>query len=86
MRILPKIKFQLKLFLSNIFLTALACFALGFTVSKISSEIYLQMFLDDYNAHIHPTGVGPSGPPMPPTPTTVGKLSSTHIKYQQKGK
>jgi hypothetical protein len=44
------------------------------------------MFLDDYNAHIHPTGVGPSGPPMPPTPTTVGKLSSTHIKYQQKGK
>ncbi len=47
MRILPKIKFQLKLFLSNIFLTALACFALGFTVSKISSEIYLQMFLDD---------------------------------------
>ena len=47
---------------------------------------WLQMFLDDYNAHIHPTGVGPSGPPMPPTPATVAKLSSTHIKYQQKNK
>jgi len=47
MRLLPKIKFQVKLFLSNIFLTALACFALGFTVSKISSEIYLKMFLED---------------------------------------
>ncbi len=47
MRILPRIKFQVKLFLSNIFLTALACFALGFTLSKISSEIYLQMFLED---------------------------------------
>ena len=51
-----------------------------------SLQDWLQMLLDDYNAHIHPTGVGPSGPPMPPTPTTVGKLSSTHINYQQRNK
>ena len=44
------------------------------------------MWLDDYNAHIHPTGVGPTGPPMPPTPATVGKLSSTHPDYQQRNK
>ena len=51
-----------------------------------SLQDWLQTWLDDYNAHIHPTGVGPSGPPMPPTPATVGKLSSSHIKYQQKNK
>ena len=51
-----------------------------------SLQDWLQMWLDDYNAHIHPTGVGPSGPPMPPTPATVAKLKSTHINYQQKGK
>ena len=51
-----------------------------------SLQDWLQTWLDDYNAHIHPTGVGPSGPPMPPTPATVGKLSGTHINYQQKGK
>ena len=51
-----------------------------------SLQDWLQALLDDYNAHIHPTGVGPSGPPMPPTPVTVAKLSSTHINYQQKGK
>jgi hypothetical protein len=51
-----------------------------------SLQDWLQMWLDDYNAHIHPTGVGPSGPPMPPTPIVVGKLSQTHINYQQKDK
>ena len=51
-----------------------------------SLQDWLQALLDDYNGHIHPTGVGPSGPPMPPTPSTVAKLSSTHIKYQQKNK
>lgn len=51
-----------------------------------SLQDWLQMWLDDYNTHIHPTGVGPSGPPMPPTPALVAKLSSTHIDYQQKGK
>ena len=51
-----------------------------------SLQDWLQTLLDDYNAHIHPTGVGPSGPPMPPTPATVAKLSSTHINYQQKNK
>ena len=51
-----------------------------------SLQGWLQALLDDYNAHIHPTGVGPSGPPMPPTPATVAKLGSTHINYQQKNK
>ncbi len=51
-----------------------------------SLEDWLQALLDDYQAHIHPTGVGPSGPPMPPTPMLVAKLSGTHINYQQKGK
>lgn len=45
MRLLPRIKFQTKLFISNIFLTLLACSLLGFSVSKVSSEIYLEMFL-----------------------------------------
>lgn len=47
MRIIPKIKFQTKLFISNIFLTLLACTLLGFSVSKVSSEIYLDMFLNN---------------------------------------
>ena len=51
-----------------------------------SLQDWLQMWLDDYNAHIHPTGVGPSGAPMPPTPVVVGKLKSTHINYQQRNK
>lgn len=51
-----------------------------------SLQDWLQMWLDDYNAHIHPTGVGPSGPPMPPTPVVVGKLTSTHPDYQQRNK
>jgi hypothetical protein len=51
-----------------------------------SLQDWLQAWLDDYNAHIHPTGVGPSGPPMPPTPATVAKLSGTHINYQQRNK
>ena len=51
-----------------------------------SLQDWLQKLLDDYAAHIHPTGVGPSGPPMPPTPSTVGQLSSTHINYQQRNK
>ena len=51
-----------------------------------SLQDWLQKLLDDYNTHIHPTGVGPSGPPMPPTPVTVGELTATHINYQQKGK
>jgi hypothetical protein len=51
-----------------------------------SLQDWLQALLDDYQAHIHPTGVGPSGPPMPPTPALVAKLSGTHINYQQKDK
>jgi|TARA_B110000908_G_scaffold103550_1_gene121936 hypothetical protein len=51
-----------------------------------SLQDWLQMWLDDYNTHIHPTGVGPSGPPMPPTPVVVGQLSSTHPDYQQRNK
>jgi hypothetical protein len=51
-----------------------------------SLQDWLQKLLDDYNTHIHPTGVGPSGPPMPPTPVTVGELTATHINYQQKNK
>ena len=51
-----------------------------------SLQDWLQMWLNDYNTHIHPTGVGPSGPPMPPTPTVVGRLSSTHPDYQQRNK
>ena len=43
----PKVKFQTKLFISNIFLTLLACTLLGFSVSKVSSEIYLQSFLNN---------------------------------------
>jgi hypothetical protein len=51
-----------------------------------SLQDWLQKLLDDYNTHIHPTGVGPSGPPQPPTPVTVAELSATHINYQQKDK
>jgi len=51
-----------------------------------SLQDWLQTWLDDYNTHIHPTGVGPSGPPMPPTPTVVGQLTSTHPDYQQRNK
>lgn len=55
-------------------------------VRGVSLQEWLQKWLDDYNAHIHPTGVGPSGPPMPPTPVVVGQLTAEHINYQQKNK
>lgn len=55
-------------------------------VRGVSLENWLNELLDDYKAHFHPTGVGPSGPPAPITPATVAKLKSTHIKYQQTGK
>ena len=45
--LIPRLRFQTKLFISNILLTVLACSVLGITVSKVSSEIYLQMFLED---------------------------------------
>lgn len=51
-----------------------------------SLQDWLQTLLDDYNTHIHPTGIGPSGPPIPPTPVVVGQLSAAHINYQQKNK
>ena len=51
-----------------------------------SLEDWLNGLLDDYLAHTHPTGVGPSGPPLPPTVTKVPELKSTHNTYQQTGK
>jgi two-component system, NtrC family, sensor kinase len=47
MNLIPRLRFQTKLFFSNILLTVLACSILGVTVSKVSSEIFLRMFLDD---------------------------------------
>ena len=55
-------------------------------VRGVSLEKWLNELLDDYKAHFHPTGVGPSGPPAPITPATIAKLKSTHIDYQQTGK
>jgi hypothetical protein len=49
-------------------------------------QTWLDKLLDDYVAHTHPTGVGPSGPPLPPTVNIVPQLKGDHIKYQQKGK
>ena len=51
-----------------------------------SLETWLNSLLNDYLAHTHPTGVGPSGPPLPPTVTLVPQLKSEHINYQQTGK
>jgi len=55
-------------------------------VRGVSLEKWLNELLDDYKAHFHPTGVGPSGPPAPITPATIAKLKNTHINYQQTGK
>lgn len=55
-------------------------------VRGASLQEWLQTLLDDYQNHIHPTGVGPSGPPLPPTPITIGQLNQTHEDYQQKNK
>ena len=49
-------------------------------------QTWLDSLLDDYMAHTHPTGVGPSGPPLPPTVSLVPQLKSEHINYQQKDK
>lgn len=49
-------------------------------------QTWLDSLLDDYLGHTHPTGVGPSGPPLPPTVSLVPQLKSEHINYQQKGK
>jgi len=55
-------------------------------VRGASLQEWLQTLLDDYQNHIHPTGVGPSGAPLPPTPTTISQLSNTHEDYQQRDK
>ena len=55
-------------------------------VRGVSLEKWLNELLDDYKAHFHPTGVGPSGPPAPITPAAIAKLKSTHIDYQQTDK
>ena len=36
-------------------------------VRGVDLQTWLDTLLDDYLAHTHPTGVGPSGPPLPPT-------------------
>jgi hypothetical protein len=51
-----------------------------------SLEEWLNKLLDDYLAHTHPTGVGPSGPPLPPTASLVPQLKGEHVNYQQTGK
>lgn len=55
-------------------------------VRGVSLENWLNALLDDYAKHTHPTGVGPSGPPLPPTTTFIPKAKADHIKYQQKNK
>lgn len=41
---------------------------------NLEQSILGTTFLALFNAHIHPTGVGPSGPPAPPIPPTVLSL------------
>lgn len=55
-------------------------------VRGVSLETWLNSFLDDYKAHTHPTGVGPSGPPLAPTPIFINQAKNNHINYQQKNK
>lgn len=55
-------------------------------VRGVSLEEWLNAWLDDYKAHTHPTGVGPSGAPLPPTPIFISTAKSKHIDYQQKNK
>ena len=55
-------------------------------VRGVSLEKWLNKLLDDYNRHFHPTGTGPTGPPLFPTPYIVNELKRDHIKYQQKNK
>lgn len=55
-------------------------------VRGVSLENWLNELLSDYENHFHSTGVGPSGPPLAPTPINISKLKNSHIKYQQKNK
>jgi len=55
-------------------------------VRGVSLEKWLNEFLDEYERHWHPTGVGPSGIPAFPTPLFVGQLRTKHVDYQQTGK
>ena len=41
---------------------------------SLEAAILGTTFLTLFNAHIHPTGLGPSGPPTPPIPPTVLSL------------
>ena len=53
-----------------------------------SLEEWLDEYLTLFENHIHPTGVGPSGPAkaLPPTPPGIASLKSKHINYQQDSK
>ena len=53
-----------------------------------SLEAWLDDYLTLFENHIHPTGVGPSGPAksLPPTPVQIPVLKSKHPDYQQENK
>ena len=51
-----------------------------------SLQSWLDELLDDYLKHTHPTGTGPSGPPLPPTVAKVPELKVKHSNYQQENK
>jgi len=50
-----------------------------------SLEQWLRDYLELFENHIHPTGVGPSGTAsaLPPTPIKVPELNNRHHEYQQ---
>jgi len=58
-------------------------------VRGVDLQTWLDTLLDDYLAHTHPTGVGPSGPPLPPTSATAVpglKADLTSNSFLQKDK
>jgi len=52
----------------------------GQTLANLLSEIITQ-----FNAHTHPTGVGPSGPPLPPQLPNMISLQSKIISNNEEG-
>ena len=45
-------------------------------------QTFYNSFKALYDAHVHPTGVGPSGPPAAPAPTWDNTIASTKLKLE----
>ena len=51
----------------------------GLEISFIGIVLFIARLIDIITEHTHPTGTGPSGPPMPPATAKLSLLKSLKV-------